>query len=433
MITTTERQEQLIDLHAELLNPAQARAMREAGLGIIESRREGPYVWDQSGTRYIDCRPETSVYNVGRRNLELIETLKRALNEYDVGNSLFFSEPRIQLARKLGQISPGGELTAVTYGVSGGEVNDFALKLARAVTGRTKIIAMNDGYLGSTTFAASASGDSRFREPFGQLVPNIEYVDFGDLQALHELIDHDTACVVLETIQTLAGVRIPPPGYLAAVRKLCTEFGALLIVDEHETCLGRTGSMFAIDLLGAGVVPDILTMGKSMSGGLYPISAALYRKDYLSFWEDHPFSHLSTFAGSDLGCIVALDAINYVEEHGLCAAARERGQQFARGWKLLLKKYSRALKSVRQCGLEMAVDYVNADLGPQMSRDLSQFGVLASYSAANSATMLVTPPLVVTEEDVELILEAFDRTLAGAQAIMNPQKHETLASLLASL
>lgn len=120
MITTTERQEKLIDQHASLMNSSQVRAMREAGLGIIESRREGAYVCDQSGTRYIDCRQETSVFSVGRRNPELIAQLKSALDEYDIGNALFFSEPRVLLAQKLGQISPGGQLKAVTYGVGGG-------------------------------------------------------------------------------------------------------------------------------------------------------------------------------------------------------------------------------------------------------------------------------------------------------------------------
>jgi putrescine aminotransferase len=199
MISTNERQETLIDQHASLMNPSQARQMREAGLGIIESRREGPYVWDQSGIRYIDCRQETSIYNVGRRNPTMISSLKDALDDYDIGNSMFFSEPRVHLARKLGEISPGGKLRAVTYGVSGGEINDFALKLARAQTGRKRIIAMNHGYLGSTGFAASASGDPRFRAPFEPLIPDITFVSFGSIKELKTQMSTDVACVILES------------------------------------------------------------------------------------------------------------------------------------------------------------------------------------------------------------------------------------------
>ena len=432
MITTTERQENLIDQHAAMINPSQARVMREAGLGIIESRREGAYVWDQSGTRYIDCRQETSVYNVGRHNKFLVDKLKRALNEYDLGNSLFFSEPRVHLARRLGEISPGGQLRAVTYGVSGGEVNDFALKLARAQTGREKVIAMNGGYHGSTAFSASASGVENFRNPFGPLVPGVKYADFGSLSSLEQLIDKTTACVILETVQTLAGIRVPTARYLQGVRELCDKFGAFMILDENETCLGRTGAMFAIQTLAPRVVPDILTMGKSLGGGLFPISAALYREEHLDFWDRYPFSHQSTFAGSDLGCVMGLETLDYCLDHDLAGLAKERSLEFALGFAKLKRRYSKVLKRVRICGLAMALDFHDELLGPQMSRDLSQFGVLASCSQFNTATMFLLPTLTLSSTDVQTILEAFACTLAGAQSILNPAKFETLESLMHS-
>ena len=167
--------------------------------------------------------------------------------------------------------------------------------------------------------------------------------------------------MILESIQSWAGVRLPPSGYLQAVRKLCDETGALMIIDENESGFGRTGTMFAIEALAPTVVPDIMTLGKSLSGGLYPIAAALYRPEYLKFWEKYPYSHLSTFAGSDLGCVVGLETIRYLEREKMGARA-----------------------------------------------------------------------LDVSSADVEKILDAFSRALAGCQSILTPMKRETLESLLHS-
>ncbi len=432
MITTNERQEKLLDQHAALINPSQAREMRDAGLGIIESRREGAYVWDQSGTRYIDCRQETSVFNVGRRNPELIDVLCAALKEYDVGNSLFFSEPRVQLAHRLGELSPGGALRAVAYGVSGGEVNDFALKLSRAITRRPRVIAMDGSYLGSTGFAASASGDARFRQPFEPLIPNITFVEFGDADALEAEMGEDVACVILETVQTWAGVRTPPSHYLQRVRDLCDKNGSLMILDEHETGFGRCGKTFALDIYGPGVVPDIMTLGKALGGGLYPFAAAVYRKEYLKFWEQHPFSHLSTFAGSDLACVIGLSTIDWIHQHRLGSHAEARGAELTRGLQKFAEKYDAVVRSVRACGLLVAIDFANDELGPQMSRDLSQFGVLASCSPVSPSTMFVIPSLVVSSEDIKTILDAFSRALAGNQSLMAPRPIESLQSLMHS-
>lgn len=429
MITTSERQERLLDQHAQLINPSQTKAMRDAGLGIIESQRAGPYVWDEAGTRYIDCRPETTVYNLGRRAPQMVETLKRALDEYDLGNSLFFSEPRVHLAKKLGDLAFAGALKAVAFGVSGGEINDFAMKLARAQTSRPRLIAMKGGYLGSTGFAASASGEERFRSPFEPLIPDIDFVDFGDEKALKRAISDQTAAVVLESVQMWNGVQIPPRGYLEHVRRLCDEHGALMIVDETETGFGRAGSMFAIETLAPGVVPDIMTLGQSLSGGVYPLTAAIYRQEYLKFWERYPFSHLSTFAGSDLACVVGLAAIEEIQDERLAHNAKVRGEQVAKGLQRFTKKYPAVLRSVRHLGLLIAVDYATAELGPQMSRDLSQFGVLASSLPNRTATMLITPSLIVSRDDVDAILDAFQRALAGNQSLATPMRAQSLRAL----
>jgi putrescine aminotransferase len=314
--------------------------------------------------------------------------------------------------------------------VSGSEVIDFAIKLSRALTGRKRVIAMEGGYLGSTGFAASASGDPRFRLPFEPLIPNFSHVAYGDEDVLESEMDDEVACVVLESVQTWSGVRTTPDGYFERVRELCTAHGALMIIDENETAFGRCGSTFALEKFAPGVVPDIMTLGKAMSGGLYPIAAAIYRPEYLKFWEEFPYSHLSTFAGCDLACVIGLATIDWIERHRLNTQANLRGDQLEKGMRGFAKKYPQVLKGFRSVGLLAAVDFTSDELGPQMSRDLSQFGVLASCSPEQPATMFIVPPLIVTREDVESILEAFGQALAGVHSILVPPQIDSLQSLI---
>jgi putrescine aminotransferase len=428
MITTNERQEKLIDQYGALINPSKARIMREAGLGIIEGRKEGAYVWDEEGIRYIDCRDDTCVFTVGRRNAELVGVLKEALDSYDLGNNLFFSEPRVHLAQRLGQISPHQALTAVAYGVSGGEIVDFAIKLARAITGRPKVISMKNAMHGSTGFAISASQDAEITSTFGPLMPDFIQIPFNDLGALRKALDGSTACVLLEPIQANAGVKIPSDGFLSSVRQLCTEAGALMIVDEIETGLGRTGRMFAVE--HEDVVPDVITIGNALSGGLSPITAAVFKPEFLKFWDEHPFLHHSTFGGSDLGCIVGLAVIDLIQKKNLAQRADELGEMFAIGFEELSQKYPQVLKEFRHAGLMMAVEFKSDAIGPQMSRDLSQFGVLASYSVDNPRTMRLSPPLTLEKEDVEFILDSFDQALAGCHSIVVPMDPDVLSGLI---
>lgn len=430
MITTTERQEFLIDQYGALINPSKARLMREAGLGLIEDRKLGPYVWDQAGTRYIDCRDDKSVYNVGRKNPELVAALTRALTEYDLGNSLYFSEPRIQLAHKLGQLSPNRELRGVAFGASGGEINDFAIKLARVITQKSKVVSMKNAMHGATGFSLSANGRDEEVEAFGPLMPNFVQVPFNDIEALRAAVDDQTACVILEPVQGAAGVRIPDCGYLKGVREICTRAGALMIVDEVETGLGRTGKMLAVN--HAGVVPDIVTLGNSLGGGLFPITAAMFRSDYLRFWDEHPFLHHSTLGGSDLGCVMALATLDYIEKHRLSEKSQVFGRRFAQAFSELRQRYPEVIKGFRQLGLMMAVDLSSQSLGAQMSRDLSQFGVLASCRSDVPCTMRISPSLTIHDQDVEAILEAFDRASAGCHSILVPMDPDVLSALINS-
>ncbi len=393
---------------AEYVNPMKVRTLRHAGLDIIEGRREGARIWDLDGREYIDCITSAGSFNVGRRNPVIIEALKEALDELDQGVFLICSRAKAELARRLAEITPG-DLKMTMFGVSGGEVVDFAIKLARGYTMRPGIVSAERCYHGHTGFALSAIGREVYRAPFEPLMPGFSRVPFGDAEALEGAVGPDTAAVILEPVQGEGGIRIPPRGYLQRVREICGRHGALLILDEIQTGFGRTGKMFACE--HEGVVPDIMTVGKSLGGSVYPITATIFRGELGDFLIANPFIHLSTFGGSDLGCVVGLRVIDYILEHDLPARASRMGERFARGFETLLERYPDILVEVRQLGLMMGLLFSEDSLGPRMSYQLAQNGVMAIFSGNEPSVMRLMPPLTITEEEVDLVLEALDKSM----------------------
>ena len=391
------------------INPSRVRILKSAGLDLVEDRREGPYVWDISGKKYIDCMTGAGSFNVGRRNPRIIEALKKALDRYDIGGFLFFSEMKVELAKKLAEISPGKALKCLTYGCGGGEVNDFAIKLSRGYTLKRKVISAERGYHGHTGFSLSGIGRDAYRKPFEPLMPEFERVPYGDLAALEKAIDVNTACVLLEPIQGEAGIIVPPDSYFPGVRKLCDKHGALLIADEIQTGWGRTGKLFCMEHYG--VVPDIMTVGKSLGGGVYPITAAMYREELQDFLFANPFIHFSTFGGADLGCAVALEVIRTIEENRLWENASKMGELFEKGFKTLKDRYPQILVEYRRKGLMMGLQYAHENMGPRMSFELSKHGVIAVFSGNDPRVMRIMPSLVIGPDDVATVLDALEKSM----------------------
>lgn len=393
---------------ADHVNPMKARILSQAGLGVIEGRREGARVWDLTGEAYIDCVTSAGCFNAGRRNPELVEAMRSALDHLDLGNFLLCSKPKADLARRLAELTPG-DLTYAMFGAAGGEAVDFALKLARGVTGRPRIISALKGYHGHTGFALSAIGRPIYQEPFRPLMPGFEQVPFGDAAALEQVMGADVAGVILEPVQGEGGIHVPPPGYLAEVRRICDRAGALLILDEIQTGLGRTGSLFACE--AEGVVPDILVLGKSLGGGLYPISAAVFREPLVDFLVAHPFIHLSTFGGADLGCAVALAALEYIVREDLPGRAAAMGARFQAGFARLLERHGGLLVECRGRGLMLGLQFADQSHGPRMSYELARRGVIAIYTGNDPSVMRIQPALTIAPEEVDVVLEALDGAL----------------------
>lgn len=394
------------------VNPMKARILAHAGLDIIEDRREGAQVWDLTGQCYIDCITSAGSFNAGRRNPRLVAALQAALEHLDQGIFLIASKQKADLARRLAEITPG-DLTYSMFGASGGEVVDFAIKLARGQTGRPKIISAERAYHGHTGFALSAIGREAYQTPFLPMMPGFVKVPYGDLGALRAAVDEQTAAVLLEPIQGEGGIILPPPGYLGRVREICDQAGALLILDEIQTGFGRTGSLFACE--SEAVLPDIMTLGKSLGGGLYPITAAVFRPPLADFLTAHPYIHLSTFGGSDLGCAVALEAIACIIEEDLPGRAAAMGERFFAGFATLQERHPAILQEYRGRGLMLGLQFTDQSHGPRMSFELAKRGVIALYSGNDPRVMRLQPALVITPEQVDRVLEALDGAMTALE------------------
>jgi len=388
---------------SKFIGPMKVRTMKAAGLDVIEDKREGASVWDITGKKYIDCQTGSGIMNVGRRNPDIVAALKTALDTYDIGVFLLCSKPKADLAKKLAAITPG-DLQCTIFGVGGGEANDAAIKIARGYTMKKEIIYAQKAYHGHTGFALSAIGRNAYKEPFEPLIPGFKMVPFGDIEAIAKSITDDTAAIILEPIQGEGGINIPPDEYLPAVRRLCDDHEILLILDEIQTGFGRTGRMFASEHWG--VVPDIMTVAKSLGGGIYPISATIFKEEIQDFFIPHPFIHLSTFGGSDLGCIVGMAVIDYIQKHNLLDHVGKMGGKFQSGFDSFLKDYPSLLLEVRRKGLMMGLQYTNESIGPRMTKKLADRGVIAIYTGNDPSICRLMPSLVITPEEVDFVLNA---------------------------
>ena len=277
----------------------------------------------------------------------------------------------------------------------------MAIKLARAHTGRPRIISASGGYHGHTGLALAA-GDAQYRAPFGPLAPGFQQIPFGDPEALAAVMDDQVAAVLLETIPATVGIVVPSEDYFVRIRQICDAHGALLISDEVQTGLGRCGAYWGIDTYG--VVPDIIVAGKGLSGGLYPMSATIYSDALNPFLHEHPFIHVSTCGGAELGCHVTLEVLRMLTEPGFLDNVGARADQFTAGLTSLQAAFPTTLVEVRQRGLMMGLKLAHPLMGPLMTRIGFAAGLLIIYANNDTSVIQLLPPLIVDEADVAEIL-----------------------------
>lgn len=385
------------------MNAPRAAAI-EAFLGtpLVWGRREGARFENAADGRwYWNCHVNGGVYNLGHRNPAVLAAVREALETVDLGNHYLAAPGRTALAERLGATT-GGRLSGVVFSPSGGEATDVALKFARAHTGREGVVSALGGYHGHTGLAM-ATGEARWRERFHHELPGFAQVPFGDAAALEAAVGDGTAAVILETIPATLGMPQPPPGYLRAAGELCRERGALLVLDEVQTGLGRCGTVWAHEQDGAE--PDIVTTGKGLSGGVYPIAATLMRPEVHALFEEDPFIHISTFGGAEPGCAAALAVLDIVEAPGFLERVRTLGERFEAGLAGLPLE-------VRRRGMFLGLRFAGEADGITAARRLFDEGVFTVFAANDPSVTQFLPPLIVSDEEADAILAAARRALA---------------------
>jgi putrescine aminotransferase len=410
-----ESKETITSKFSQHVSSGKAEFYAQAGIDFVVGKREGIYLWDLEGQRLINCHCNGGVFNLGHRNPRVIAALRRALDELDIGNHHLISEARARLAKRLAEISPG-DIKRVIFGVSGGEAIDMAIKLARAHTRREKVISALGGYHGHTGLALAA-GDEQYRKPFGPLSPGFVQVPFGDLQTLEAVLDEDTAAVIFETVPATLGIVIPPDDFFAGVRRLCDVYGTVMIQDEVQTGLGRCGAVWGIDTYS--VVPDIIVTGKGLSGGIYPITATLYREHLNPFLHENPFIHISTFGGAEVGCYAALEVLDILTEPGFLENVGQMAGIFEGGFADLLSKHPNVLIEARQRGLMMGLKLASPNFGPLFTRLGFDAGLLVIFANNDPSAAQILPPLIIQEEEAEQVLGILDGMLGALEGMVS--------------
>ena len=400
-------------LTAKHISAGRVKAMHAtAGYGLVQGSASGVTINDIDGKSFIDCRCAGGVFNLGHRHPEISRTLAAAARDTDMGDWMLLSAIRAQTAEKLAQAAPGN-LNHVQFAVTGGEAIEAACKFARGATGRPNIVTMDKAYHGFVGFGLAAAPAS-FNARYGPLTPGILPVPHGDMDAASRVVDGNTAAVLLETAQGSAGALLPPPGYLQALRALCDKHGVLLIFDEVQAGMGRTGKLFSFDHWG--VVPDMAVVGKALGGGYYPIAACLYNDRVLEFVNEVPLAHPSTFSGSEIGCLVAAKALELLSAPALLDNVVAMGERLNQGYGSLHRRFPDLVTGSRQLGLFTGIETPSADTGTALRHAAVRNGLLAFTAPFRPGFLVIWPPLIITASEVDELLHRLERAVAEAAA-----------------
>ena len=273
---------------------------------------------------------------------------------------------------------------------------------------------MENGYHGVTGFALPATGREIYKAPFAPMAQGYLHVPFNDIEAVRNVLGENTAAVLLEPVQGEGGIISANDDYLKELRELCNQNDILLIFDEVQTGFGRTGKMFCAE--HSGITPDIMVLAKSLSGGMYPISCSVFTEEISDFLITHPFIIINSFGGTSLGCLVALAAIEYLEKNDLPARALSMGKRFMEGLTGIREAYPDLIVDVRGKGLMLGVEFPEDSIGPRMVYQLRKNGVITIYTFNNPRIIRIMPTLVISEQEVDFVLDALDRSLRQIRA-----------------
>jgi putrescine aminotransferase len=390
------------DLLRDHVNRAMARVLKLLG-APQELSSAGSVVTAADGARYLDCGGY-GVFLHGHCHPVVVEAVVEQVRRHPLATHALFEPTIARAARDLSAIAPD-RLDYVFFTNSGAEAVELGLKVARA-NGRRRVISTQRGYHGKTTGALSVTGKAGYREQFLPLLPLVEFVDYGDAAAMERaLAAGGPAAVIVEPIQGEGGVRIPPPGYLRAVRGLCDRHGGLLLMDEVQTGLGRTGRMWGCD--AEGVVPDVLLVGKILSGGVIPVGAMVTSAELYEPFNRDPLLHSSTFGGSPVAAAAASAAIAVLRDEDLVGRSATLGRRLLGLIGAVAAEHGRGIVGeVRGRGLLIGLEFTSASLAADVMSELLSRRVLTSYTLNSHEVLRLTPPATLTEEEIDWLVRA---------------------------
>lgn len=356
-------------------------------------KAEGSLLYDAAGKEYLDLIGGISVCNTGHRHPKVTEAIKKQVDDYL--HVLVYGElvqsPQVLYAQLLTSHLPAS-LNTVYFTNSGAEATEGAMKLAKRVTNRTGIVAFKNSYHGSTQGALSIIGDEYWRNAYRPLLPGIRHLDYNQFDALHE-IDHDTACVIAETVQAESGILAPSKEWMQALRKKCDETGALLVLDEIQAGFGRTGTLWAFEQFG--IVPDILLLGKALGGGM-PLGCFIADKQLMQQLAENPvLGHITTFGGHPVSCAAGMASLQALLQEGMMNGIREKEAFF------ISRLAGPLIREVRSFGLWMAVEFESFEINQQVISRCLERGLLTDWFLFAPQCMRIAPPLVLTGQQIE--------------------------------
>ncbi|MEK7594201.1 MAG: acetylornithine transaminase [Patescibacteria group bacterium] len=351
---------------------------------VILERGEGCYVYDQAGKKYLDFIGGIATCSIGHANPAVTKAVTDQVGKLTSVSNLYFTEPPILLAKKLSELSG---LKKSFFCNSGAEANEAAIKLAKKITGKTDFIAFNNAFHGRTSGSLALTANEAYKKPFLPLTPNVKFAEYDNIDSLQELIDDNTAAVIIEPIQGESGIIVPKNGFLKQVRELCDQGGILMIVDEVQTGIGRTGKFYAYQ--HEDIMPDIVTTAKGLANG-FPIAACMSNLDF------EAGDHGTTLGGNALGAAAALATIDYIESHDLQKNAQVIGDYLQES--LRNSDFKDKISEVRGMGLMIGV-VLKTDDAKEIVNKALQAGLLCN--APTTMVIRMLPPLTVTKQEVD--------------------------------
>ena len=407
--------EETIAKYEKYINPAQAKLFRFMGLASVEGYAQGWTITDSEGREFIDCLGGYGMFALGHRHPKVVEAVEKELHAMPMCGKVLFNRPMGELAELLAEITPG-DLQYSFFVNSGTEAVEGCLKVARLATKRSKFVAAENAFHGKTMGSLTATGRDLYREPFKPLLDCFTHVPYGDASALEAVVDEETAAVILEPIQGEGGIIVPPACYLKEVKAICEAKGALLIADEVQTGIGRTGTWFGVE--HDGVKPDLMACAKALGGGVMPLGAIIGTPAAWQGLIEAPFLHTSTFGGNQMACAAGVATIKAIKEEDLLRRSAETGAYFKAGLEQIQKEFPEVIAEVRGNGMMLGVELTREGAGGMLMSLMIDKSIIVAYTLNNPKVIRIEPPLIMPKEVVDYVLENFRSAVAMTASVI---------------